>query len=159
VHQTLAPEVVRRVRARFEQLAAVPGRLGEEFFRRLFRQFPETESLFVSPPVVRVHHLEAGLSVVLRNLDALDVLAPALDALAAVHAAAGVGRHHLEAARDLLVASARHLAGDTWRDVEEHDWRAALDAMMDLMLRAAPYSPSAPRVEPRGDDAPAAELS
>lgn len=124
------------MRARFEQLAAVPGRLGVEFYRRLFLQFPESEALFTTSPEVRIHHLEAGLSVVLRNLDALDLLTPALESLAAVHAKAGVSRAQLLAARDLVIASARHLAGETWREVEEHDWREALDAMLTIMLAA-----------------------
>ncbi|MCL4813359.1 MAG: hypothetical protein KJ061_12765 [Vicinamibacteraceae bacterium] len=158
MHQTLAPDVVRRVRARFEQLAAVPGRLGAEFYRRLFLRYPEAESLFSTPPGIRIHHLESGLAVVLRNLDALDLLRPALEALGAVHAAAGVDPALLEASRDLLVASARHLAGDTWRDIEERDWRDALDALIDIMLGAEAYSGRAPG-DATGDGPPASLLS
>lgn len=131
----LGPDALRRIRARYEQVR--PTALADAFFRHLFAAMPGIRTLLPDDLVTHGEYVEAAISVVIRNLADLDVLAPALEALGAEHARRGIDAGQLVGAHPVLMATIREASAERWTVSDERDWSIAFSALLAPMVRGA----------------------
>ena len=81
-------------------------------------------------------HFEAALALVVRNLDEMEALRPALRDLGAQHVHWGARPEDYETARDALVAAVGALSAN-WDAALEGHWRRAVTAIIVPMLEGA----------------------
>lgn len=114
-----------------------PSAFAEAFLRHLVAAMPEVRRLLPEDLARHGEHVEAAVSVVIRNLADLNVLAPALEALGSEHARRGIHAGQLVAAHPVLMATLRELSAGRWSDADERDWSIAFSALLAPMIRGA----------------------
>jgi nitric oxide dioxygenase len=130
-------DAIDRLKVSFEQLSPSLGAVSATFYDRLFEVAPEVRRLFAPDMTRQRGHFEAALALLLRNITLIDVLGPSLMALGAEHVAYGTRPEHYDVARECLIFALGRHAGENWTPEIEGDWRDAITAVMQPMLRGA----------------------
>jgi hemoglobin-like flavoprotein len=132
----MTPDAIGRIRASYVDVAARPRQFAARFYEELFAAAPQLRPLFPSDLGTLQGHFEAAIGLVVRNLDEVHALRVPLQELGAQHVHWGARPEDYVVARESLVAAIRSLS-PAWDDTLEHDWRAAITAIIVPMLQGA----------------------
>jgi hemoglobin-like flavoprotein len=132
----MTPEAIQRLKASYASVTATPRQLAARFYQELFSVAPRLRPLFPGDLTNLQGHFEAALALVVRNLDEVEVLRPALRDLGAQHVHWGARPEDYETARAALVAAIGALSAN-WDERLEADWRGAITAIIVPMLEGA----------------------
>jgi nitric oxide dioxygenase len=132
----MTPEAIQRLKASYAGVTATPRQLAARFYQELFAVAPGLRRLFPGDLTLLQGHFEAALALVVRNLDEVEVLRPALRDLGAQHVHWGARPEDYETARDALVVAIGALSRN-WDATLEADWRGAITAIIVPMLEGA----------------------
>jgi len=132
---TLEIDVLERS---FAAVAPRGDELAELFYRNLFTDYPEVQSLFENADMAeQKKKLLASLKLVVENLRRPDVLKPALEQMGARHLEYGAEEAHYPAVGATLLKSLAEIAGDLWTDELSDAWEQAYGAVSEIMLEGA----------------------
>jgi hemoglobin-like flavoprotein len=132
----MTPEAIQRLKASYAGVTATPRQLAARFYQELFAVAPGLRRLFPGDLTLLQGHFEAALALVVRNLDEVEVLRPALRDLGAQHVHWGARPEDYETALDALVVAIGALSPN-WEATLEADWRGAITAIIVPMLEGA----------------------
>ena len=133
----MTPDAVRRVQASYEKLGERGEALPTAFYKALFGRAPELRRVFPEDMTSLKGHFDAALALIIRNLDALGAIEPALRDLGAQHVHWGARPEDYAVARDALLAALGELSGASWTPEIERDWRDAITLISVTMLQGA----------------------
>jgi methyl-accepting chemotaxis protein len=133
----MSTSIATQLRLSFELLAPRVPELVDGFYTRLFAAAPAVRGLFPSDLSAQKRHLLAALTLVVRDADQLERLAPALREMGARHVRYGARPEHYPVVRDTLLETLAAFAGPAWSEEPAAAWRAALDHVAGLMLEGA----------------------
>lgn len=127
-------ESLERVRGSVALLLPHVDPLTRRFYDRLFTIAPDTRGLFRIDMDVQRQHFAAALSVIMKNLIMLDVLAEPLRELGRQHAEIGVRPQHYPIVRDAMLFAMGQTLDSDWTDELAADWHELLDNVSSLMM-------------------------
>ncbi|MDF1505606.1 globin domain-containing protein, partial [Roseisolibacter sp. H3M3-2] len=134
----MSPEQVARVRSTWALAAASPRDLAATFYARLFAAAPEVRPLFAHvDPAAQAEKLTQTLAVVVKGLDGLPCLIPAVEALGRRHATFGVTDAHWAPVGDALLWALADVVGPAFDAAARDAWAAAYGALADAMRAPA----------------------
>jgi hemoglobin-like flavoprotein len=133
----MTPDAIRRVQTSYQQLGDRGDALATAFYAALFGRAPQLRRVFPDDMTSLKGHFDAALALIIRNLDSLGALEPAIRDLGAQHVHWGARPEDYAIARDALVTALRELSGSSWTDDMEHDWREAITVISVAMLHGA----------------------
>jgi len=128
------------VRQSHHQLLSRLDAIGRSFYERLFAEDPGLRELFPSDLRRQQLHFEAGLALIVRNIEAFDVIEPALMSLGAGHVAFGARPGDYVLARRALLEALRAHADPPLTPEAARAWEMAITAILASMLRGAAAS-------------------
>ena len=122
----------------FEVVAPHGDALVEAFYRNLFADYPEVESLFANAEMAdQKKKLLASLKLVVDNLRNPEVLTSALENMGQRHVEYGAEAAHYPAVGATLLKSLAEVAGDAWSNELTEAWSEAYGAISEIMLAGA----------------------
>ena len=127
-------ESLERVRQSVALLLPQAAEATRVFYDRLFTVAPETRGLFKIDMDVQRQHFTAALSVILKNLTMLDVLAEPLRELGSGHAKVGVRPQHYPVVRDAMLHAMAQVLHAAWTPELAADWQELLDTVSRIMM-------------------------
>lgn len=118
-------------------LAPIEDKLTDEFYQRLFKNYPEVKPLFADVDWSQQgKKLMTAIKLVVKNVDKPDVLAPVLSNMGKKHQAYGVLPAHYPMVAESLLAVMGELAGDVWTDELKNAWTSAVTIVAESMIAA-----------------------
>jgi hemoglobin-like flavoprotein len=145
----MTPERAQLVKDSWEKVEPVGEVTAALFYGRLFELDPSLRHLFRGDMGEQGRKLMQTLSVVVRGLDRLEELVPAVEALGRRHGAYGVQEAHYETVRGaLLWALERGLGPEQFTLAARDAWSEAYGLLATMMKRAAAGMPGLPRSGP-----------
>lgn len=133
----MTPEAIARVQASHQALRPKAAALTTVFYQRFFAREPRVRPYFPADLTSLKGHFDSALTLIVRNLGEHETLAPALRDLGAHHVKWGAQPQYYAVAREALLDALRELSADQWSDTLERDWRAAIGAIIAMMLQGA----------------------
>jgi len=133
----MTPDAIRRVQSSYEKIGDRGDALATAFYKDLFGRAPGLRRVFPDDLTSLKGHFDAALALVIRNLDSIGTIEPALRDLGAQHVHWGARPEDYVVARDALVTALRELSGSTWTAEIERDWRDAIALISATMLQGA----------------------
>ena len=127
-------ESLERVRGSVALLLPKIADVSERFYDHLFTVSPEARALFRVDMAVQRQHFAAALSVIMKNLTLLDVLAEPLRELGRQHADVGVRPQHYPVVRDAILFAIGQTLRQDWTDELAADWHELLDTVSAIMM-------------------------
>jgi len=115
------------------------------FYGRLFELDPSLRPLFRGDMREQEKKLMQTLTVVVRGLDRLDQLVPAVEALGRRHAGYGVRDEHYDTVAAALLWTLGEGLGDAFTPVVKAAWTEAYTLLATVMQRATAGEPALPR--------------
>jgi nitric oxide dioxygenase len=131
------PDAIARVQEHYDELRPRAHVLVQRFYQELFERRPELRHLFPQDLSNLYEHFDVTLALVIENLGRIGTVDEKLQSLGVRHLGWGAQPEHYLAARDALLAALEQEAGKHWTDRAAADWRAAINAIIVPMLRAA----------------------
>lgn len=108
------------------------------FYTGLFSTYPEAKPLFSHIDLISQRRkLAAMLTLIVTQLNRMDVLVPVLRELGASHVAYGATEETYEWVKDALLAAIARVSGDLWTAETESAWSSAIDIVCREMLHGA----------------------
>ena len=132
----MTPDAVNSLKASYAGVAATPRQLASRFYEEMFTVAPNLRRLFPDDLFSLQGHFEAALALVVRNLDEMSALNESLRDLGAQHVHWGARPEDYITAREALIAAIRSLS-PAWTTTLEHEWRAAITAIVIPMIEGA----------------------
>lgn len=133
----MTPAQIASVRDSFGKVAPIADQAAALFYGRLFEIAPETRALFRSDIGEQGRKLMATLAVVVRGLDDLPALMPAVTRLAERHAGYGVGAAHYAPVGAALLWTLEQGLGEAFTPEVKEAWSAAYGTLSGAMIAAA----------------------
>jgi len=134
---SLSRRTVGLLESSFAELSAHGADFAERFYRLLFSRHPGVKPLFARTSMKRQQqHLLSSLAMVIENLRAPDVVAPAVHDLGERHVGYGVFASHYQAVTSTMLDAIRQTLGDRWTEDVENAWHDGLEAVSAIMLSA-----------------------
>lgn len=133
----MTPRAISIVRASFAQLVPVPDRVGARFYHRLFQMAPETRVMFKNDMAEQGRKLVQTLATVVRGLDSLESILPAVRDLAIRHDDYGVAEEHYSLVGLALIETLREMLGPAFDGELEQAWRDAYGLIAAAMIDAS----------------------
>lgn len=133
----MTPDDVERVQTSYATLSGRGDALASAFYTELFERAPALRRVFPDDLTSLKGHFDAALALVVRNLEMVGAIEPALRDLGAQHVHWGARPEDYATARDSLVAALRELSGAGWTAETERGWREAITIISVAMLRGA----------------------
>jgi hemoglobin-like flavoprotein len=128
---------VERVQEHYNDIRSHSFRMVQRFYQILFANHPRLRDLFPHDLSALYRHFDDTLALVVENLGRIETVEGRLGTLGVKHLSWGAGPGHYLAARDALLESLKEEGGPEWNDQLASDWRAAINAIIVPMLRAA----------------------
>lgn len=128
-------QLVRETFALVKPIAAEAAAL---FYSRLFEIAPAVRSLFKHDMDEQGKKLMQMIGVAVANLDNLDVLVPAVEALGARHHGYGVTAAHYAPVGEALLWTLEQGLGDAFSPDERAAWTTVYGVLSTTMISAAP---------------------
>lgn len=131
----------------FEQVCGQKEDFAAAFYNRLFKKFPQTQSLFASTDMKRQQNvLMAALGMVINTLrnGEQEQLASVLRELGQRHSTYGVNPEHYQMVAAALLETFADFFGSAWTWELHNAWTEAYGAIVSLMM-----PPSTPQHPPR----------
>ena len=134
----MTPRQIELVRSSFAAVEPIADVAATIFYRRLFDLDPAVRALFAATDMAaQRRNLMQTLTVVVRNLDRLEGIVPAVEALGRRHAGYGVRAEDFDTVGAALLATLAEGLGDAFT-AETHDaWAAAYGILASVMIGAA----------------------
>ncbi len=137
----MTPAQIVLVQMSFEKVAPIADTAAALFYQRLFEIAPDVRPLFKTNMSEQGRKLMATLGTVVRSLDRLDAVMPAVKTLAARHVDYGVKPQHYEPVGAALLWTLKQGLGDAFTPETAEAWGTAYGLLSGAMIEAA-YSPS-----------------
>ena len=125
------------VRSTFAQVAPIAEQAAALFYGRLFELAPEVKPLFKHNIEEQGRKLMQMIGVVVANLDKLDVLAPAVQAMGKRHAQYGVEPAHYDTVGAALLWTLEQGLGNAFTPEVKAAWTAVYTLLANTMQAAA----------------------
>ena len=144
----MTPHARQLVRTSWEQLEPVGEIAAALFYGRLFELDPSLRHLFRGNLAEQGRKLMQALAMVVRGLDRLEQLVPAVEALGRRHGAYGVEDAHYETVSAALLWTLERGLGRAYTPAVRDAWSEAYWLVAEVMKRAAAGAPGLPRTVP-----------
>jgi hemoglobin-like flavoprotein len=140
----MTPEQVSEIKASFSKVAPIAEQAAALFYGRLFEIAPEVRPLFKATDMKEQgRKLMGTLAVVVKGLDDLPALMPAVQALAVKHNGYGVTAAHYAPVGAALLWTLEQGLGDGFTPSVRDAWTSAYGTLSGAMIAAAGQSPAA----------------
>ncbi len=134
----MTPEQVSEIRVSFSKVAPIAEQAAALFYGRLFEIAPEVQPLFkASDMKEQGRKLMGTLAVVVKGLDDLPTLMPAVEALARKHVGYGVSAAHYAPVGAALLWTLEQGLGEGFTPTVKDAWTTAYGALSGAMIAAA----------------------
>jgi nitric oxide dioxygenase len=133
----MTPEQVGLVKSTFIFAIPVSEAVARDFYGRLFGSCPHLRRLFSGNMAVQRQKLMLTLTSIVRDLDRLDRLVPAVSELARRHVGYGVRDEYYAPVGIALIEALRGALGARFTAEVEAAWIAAYDLLSSAMMQAA----------------------
>lgn len=134
----MTPEQVSEIRVSFSKVAPIAEQAAALFYGRLFEIAPEVQPLFkASDMKEQGRKLMGTLAVVVKGLDDLPALMPAVEALARKHVGYGVSAAHYAPVGAALLWTLEQGLGEGFTPTVKDAWTTAYRALSGAMIAAA----------------------
>lgn len=134
----MTPEQVSEIRVSFCKVAPIAEQAAALFYGRLFEIAPEVQPLFkASDMKEQGRKLMGTLAVVVKGLDDLPALMPAVEALARKHVGYGVNAAHYAPVGAALLWTLEQGLGEGFTPTVKDAWTTAYRALSGAMIAAA----------------------
>jgi len=134
----MTPEQVSEIRVSFSKVAPIAEQAAALFYGRLFEIAPEVQPLFkTSDMKEQGRKLMGTLAVVVKGLDDLPALMPAVEALARKHVGYGVSAAHYAPVGAALLWTLEQGLGEGFTPTVKDAWTTAYGALSGAMIAAA----------------------
>lgn len=144
----MTPEGKQLVKKSWEQVEPIREIAAALFYGRLFELDPGLRHLFHGNMAEQGRRLMQTLTVVVRGLDRLDQLVPAVEALGRRHGAYGVQDAHYETVEQALLWTLERALGPAFTPVVREAWSDAFRLLAEIMKRGAAGVPGLPVTVP-----------
>lgn len=133
----MTPRQIELVRSSFAAVEPIADVAATIFYRRLFDLDPAVRLLFAATDMAgQRRNLMQTLTVVVRGLDRLDALVPAVEALGRRHAGYGVKAEDFETVGAALLDTLEEGLGDAFTAETRDAWAAAYGILASVMIGA-----------------------
>jgi len=133
----MTPQDISLVQSSFEKVAPIAPQAAALFYGRLFETFPEAKPLFKGNMDEQGGKLMATLATVVRSLDKLETIIPAVKTLAVRHVAYGVKPEHYAPVGAALLWTLEQGLGADFTPETASAWATAYGALSSAMIEAA----------------------
>ena len=144
----MTPESKRLVQESWTLVEPIAETAAALFYGRLFELDPSLRPMFRGDMREQEKKLMQTLAVVVRGLDRLDQLVPAVEALGRRHAGYGVRDEHYDTVAAALLWTLGEGLGDAFTPAVKAAWTEAYTLLATVMQRAAAGEPALPRTIP-----------
>jgi hemoglobin-like flavoprotein len=136
--EAMTPRQVELIRASWTEVESIQDVAATLFYDRLFELDPLLRRLFRRTDMAAQKKvLMQTLAVVVRSLDRLDQLVPAVEALGRRHAGYGVRANHYETVGDALLWTLGQGHGDAFTPELREAWAEAYGVLAAVMIGAS----------------------
>lgn len=132
----MTQEQIALVQGSFGDIAPIAPAAAAEFYARLFALDPTLRPLFHGNLEEQGRKLMAMIGLVVKGLDRLDTLVPAIQNLGRRHASYGVQPAHYATVATALLGTLQHGLGAAWTAEVELAWTTAYTILADTMRGA-----------------------
>lgn len=136
----MTPEQIALVQSSFARVEPAADAVATLFYARLFASDPSLRPLFMGDMAEQRRKLMAMLRLVVRGLDRLDGLIPALEALGRRHTIYGVRDEHYATVGDALLWTLEQSLGDDCTPAVREAWAIAYGTLTEMMQAATPQA-------------------
>ena len=134
----MTPNQVDLIRTSWASVEPIQDVAGTLFYDRLFELDPALSRLFRNADMAQQKKiLMQTLTVVVKSLDRLDQLVPAIEALGRRHAGYGVRAEHYETVGAALLWTLGQGLGEAFTSDVERAWTQAYSTLASVMIAAA----------------------
>ncbi|WP_297297430.1 globin family protein [uncultured Methylovirgula sp.] len=133
----MTPEQISLVQSSFAKVAPIADEAATLFYARLFQIAPDVRPLFKGDLEDQGRKLMAALGTVVRSLDRLDDVLPAVKALAVRHADYGVEPEHYAPVGAALLWTLKQGLGEAFTAETAEAWHTAYGLLSNTMIAAA----------------------
>ena len=130
----MTKEQIQLVKQSWEHIAPERLRIGELFYKRLFREAPELRYMFKSDTTIQEDKLLDMLSHIVKNLDRLETLSNHVTELAKRHNQYGVKPQQYAIVRRCLMSVLEELLGEYWNEEVKYAWVLAYHTLSSIMI-------------------------
>jgi hemoglobin-like flavoprotein len=140
----MTPTQVGLIRESWAAVEPIADAAAGLFYGRLFELDPTLERLFRRTDMVRQRQVLMGtLAVVVKTLDRIEELLPAVEALGRRHAGYGVRESHYATVGEALLWTLEQGLGEGFTPAVREAWTAAYGTLASVMIEAAKSVPNA----------------
>jgi nitric oxide dioxygenase len=132
----MTPRQIELVRSSFAIVAPIADVAATIFYRRLFELDPALRDLFPADLTAQRRNLMQTLTVVVRGLDRLDQIVPAVEALGRRHTGYGVRSEDFETVGAALLDTLEEGLGAAFTSETRDAWAAAYGLLAGVMQEA-----------------------
>lgn len=130
------------LKSSFAQIRDRSAEFTDYFYSTLFADYPQVQPLFANTHMQsQAKKLFASLGLVVDNLTKPDLLGEALTGLGARHVQYGILPEHYPMVGNTLLKTLAYTLQERWTPELESAWAKAYEAMTEIMLAGASYSP------------------
>lgn len=139
----MTPEQHDLIRSTWAQVAPIADPAARIFYDRLFKLDPSLVRMFASTDMeAQRRNLMQTLAVVVKSIDSLETITPAVEAMGRRHAGYGVQPMHYATVGQALLDTLEVGLGDAFTTAARAAWTEAFELLAGVML-AASSSPEA----------------
>jgi hemoglobin-like flavoprotein len=133
----MTPQQHDLIRSTWAQVAPIADPAARIFYDRLFKLDPSLAQLFVSTDMeAQRRNLMQTLAVVVKSIDALDTIVPAVEAMGRRHSGYGVQPGHYATVGTALLDTLEVGLGDAFTREARAAWTEAFELLAGVMLAA-----------------------
>ena len=134
----MTPSQVQLIRSSWSAVEPIADQAATAFYARLFELDPRIAPLFLHTDMAKQHKvLMQTLTVVVKSLDRLDQIVPAVQAMGRRHAGYGVETHHYATVGAALLWTLEQGLGEAFTPETRAAWAAVYDVLATVMQAAA----------------------
>ena len=133
----MTPEQIRLIRKSFAYVVPIGPAVSDAFYDRLFAVAPSVRPMFRGDIKLQGEKLVMMLATIVADLDRLDRLVPAAEALARRHVGYGAREAHYAVVGDVLIWTLEHKLGSKFTPEVRDAWGAAYGVLSNVMTSAA----------------------
>jgi nitric oxide dioxygenase len=139
----MTPTQVGLIRESWAAVEPIADTAAGLFYGRLFELDPALERLFRRTDMVRQRQVLMGtLAVVVKTLDRIEELLPAVEALGRRHAGYGVRESHYATVGEALLWTLEQGLGEAFTPAVREAWTEAYGTLASVMIEAAKSVPN-----------------
>lgn len=132
----MTPDQIRLIRSSFARVLPLGASVSDAFYDRLFAVAPSVRPMFRNDIKMQGEKLILMLATIVADLDRLDRLVPAAEALARRHVGYGTQEAHYAVVGDVLIWTLQEKLGAGFTPETKAAWGAAYGILSDVMTSA-----------------------